>query len=372
MAKTQKVTEKMVVGRLPAIALLRLGWGVLVGLSLVLFVLSVPARYGEVAELARRSSARLGVDGDFEPVRGFLSGGAYAFTVLSLEISFVLALALASAALVWRNYSDWRTLFFSATFVSYSVWATPTLDAPALPPVLQTLANLTQVAGLLMAVHFLLLFPDGRFVPGWTRFSALGWAICCLAWGLYFSEPLSLIDPFGASFAAFLTLMAAGWTLGLVAQAIRYRRAESHQRAQTRWVLLAVAWACMGYALVYLPGALLPESGLARLFYDLFGVPVFWLLALPIPVALAVAMLRHHLFDVEILISLTLVYGILTAVLAGIFEVMVVTLQHVLLAFTHVEDSGLAYFITAMVMAALFEPLKRRINAFVEGRFFRG
>jgi hypothetical protein len=49
----------------------------------------------------------------------------------------VLALALASTAMVWRNHSDWRAMFFSATFVSYSVWATPTLDALALPPVLQ-------------------------------------------------------------------------------------------------------------------------------------------------------------------------------------------------------------------------------------------
>ena len=57
--------------------------------------------------------------------------------------------------------------------------------------------------------------------------------------------------------------------------------------------------------------------------------------------------------------------------LAGTFEVMVVALQHVLLVFTHKEDSQLAYFITALVMAALFEPLRRRIDAFVERRFFR-
>src|SRR5919107_3648037 len=74
----------------------RLGWGVLVGLSLVLFALSVPARYEELAELAGRASMRL------EPglLRGFLPEDFYAAGVLSLEISFVLALALASAAMV--------------------------------------------------------------------------------------------------------------------------------------------------------------------------------------------------------------------------------------------------------------------------------
>jgi len=370
LAKTLKGTGGTAQGGRPALVAARLGWGVLVGLSLVLFSLSVPSRYGELAELARQSSARLGNGSGLDFLRGFLDGAFYAPAVLSLEISFVLALALASAAMVRRNSSDWRPLFFSATFVSYAVWATPPLDALALPGALQTLADLTQAAGLLVAVLFFLLFPDGRFAPRWARLSALGWAIYCLLWGLFPDAPLSLIDPFGASFAAFLVLMLAGWLPGLTAQAVRYRRAGARQRVQTRWVLLGVGVACAGYALVYLPGALLPASGEARLLYDLFGVPAFWLLALPIPVGLVVAMLRHHLFDVELIISITLVYGILTATLAGVFEITLVTVQHVLLVFTHVEDSRLAYFATAMMMATLFEPLKRRIDALVDRLFF--
>jgi len=367
--KALEGTEKTARSGWLTLAAARLGWGLLVGLSLVMFAFAVPARYGELSELASRSSARLSHGSGL--LLGFLDGGFYAPAVLSLEVSFVLALALASAAMVRRNSSDWRPLFFSATFVSYAVWATPTLDALALPGVLQTLADLTQAAGLLMAVLFFLLFPDGRFTPGWARLSALGWAVYCLLWGLFPDAPWSLIDPFGASFAAFLVLMMAGWLTGLAAQAVRYRRAGERQRAQTWWVLLGVGVACAGYALVYLPGALLPVSGEIRLLYDLFGVPVFWLLALPIPVGLAVAMLRHHLFDVEVIISITLVYGILTAILAGVFEITLVTVQHVLLAFTHVEDSELAYFATAMVMAATFEPLKRRIDALVEGYFLQ-
>jgi hypothetical protein len=371
MTKALESTGKTAQGGRPALAAARLGWCVLVGLSLVLFALSVSARYEELAELARRSSAQLAHGSGLDLLRGFLAGGFYAPAVLSLEISFVLALALASAAMVRRNTSDWRPLFFSATFVSYAVWATPTLDALALPGVLQRFADLTQAVGLLMAVLFFLLFPDGRFVPGWASLSALGWTVYCVLWGLFPDSPLSLIDPFGASFAAFLVLMMAGWLPGLMAQAVRYRRAGTRQRAQTRWVLLGVGVACAGYALVYLPGALLPASGEARLLYDLFGVPAFWLLALPIPVGLAVAMLRHHLFDVELIISITLVYGILTATLAGLFEITLVSMQHVLLVFTHVEDSKLAYFLTAMVMATLFEPLKRRIDALVDHLFFR-
>ncbi len=90
-----------------------------------------------------------------------------------------------------------------------------------------------------------------------------------------------------------------------------------------------------------------------------------------LPVALGVAILKDRLYDIDLIISQTLVYGILTAVFAGVFEVCVVTLQHALLVLTGVEDSQLAYFATAMAMASLFEPLKRRVEAPVERLFFR-
>ncbi len=110
---------------------MHIGWGVLVGLSLTLFALSMPARYRELAEVGRLALAQLGPGDDL--LLRFFSRGAYAPTVLSLEVVFVLALTLASVAMVWRNWSDWRPLFFSATFVTYSVWVTPTLDTLALP-----------------------------------------------------------------------------------------------------------------------------------------------------------------------------------------------------------------------------------------------
>src|SRR5918992_1381986 len=352
-------------GRRSTVAL-RFGWGVLVGLSLSLFVLSVPARYGELAGIAHRASAQLGRGDDL--LHRFLSQGTYSLTVLSLEVAFVLALTLASVALVWRNWSDWRPLFFSAAFVTYSVWVTPTLDALALPSVLKTCADLTQAAGLLMAIHFFLLFPDGRFVPGWTRLNALGWAVYCVAWGLFPGMPLSLIDPFEASFGAFLILMLLGWTVGLVAQAVRYRRVDSRQRTQTKWVLLVIAGACAGYASVYLPGVFLPASGRARLLYDLFSVPVFWLLALPIPFALAYAMQRYHLFDVRFIVRQTLVYALLTGTLALVYVGNVVLLQQILRALTG-QGSTLAIIASTLAMAALFRSLRRRIQDAIDHRF---
>jgi hypothetical protein len=111
--------------KLRAPVAMRAGWRLLVVLPLVFFVLSIPARYQELAALARRASSQIGTGEGL--LQRFLADPVYyALTALSLEVVFVLAFTLTSLAIVWRNQTDWRPLFFSGVFVFYSVWVTPT------------------------------------------------------------------------------------------------------------------------------------------------------------------------------------------------------------------------------------------------------
>ena len=158
-----------------------------------------------------------------------------------------------------------------------------------------------------------------------------------------------------------LTLVSAGSLIW------RLRRSRGVERQQIKWFAYAAAVLAFGALISWVVS---DAVGVWWLRWEVGFVATMVGLA-GLPVALGVAILRYRLHDIDLIINVTLVYGILTAVLAGIFEVMVVTLQHTLLAITHVEDSQLAYFATAMVMAASFEPLKRRIDAFVERRWFR-
>jgi hypothetical protein len=157
-------------------------------------------------------------------------------------------------------------------------------------------------------------------------------------------------------------------TLGAAASLfVRLRQSSGLERQQVKWFAYATAVLAGGSTALHVVSDALGawwlhwEVGFVATMVGLAGLPV----------ALGVAVLRYRLHDIDLIINLALVYGILTAVLAGVFEVTVVALQHVLLVLVHVEDSQLAYFATALLMAALFEPLKRRIDAFVERRFFR-
>jgi hypothetical protein len=225
-----------------------------------------------------------------------------------------------------------------------------------------------------------LLFPDGRLPsPRWRPFAWL--VVAAVVSGsvavAYSPGPIdSLVpiqNPMGlegapnlvAPVEAVVFALDFGAALSLL---VRLRRARGVERQQIKWFAYA--------AFVLAAGALLSwvvsdAVGAGWLRWDVGFVATLVGLA-GLPIALGIAIMRYRLHEIDIIVNRTLVYGTLTAVMAGIFEVSVVTLQHVLLVLTHAEDSQLAYFVTAMVMAALFEPLKRLIDAFVERLLLRG
>lgn len=334
----------------------------LLGIVAVLFLLSILPRMRELHQLVAT------VPGGTGPhwLPGVL--WAYPYVVLGLEIAFVWGFALV-ATLIWSRSGDRGAMLFALTLLSYAVWVTPTLDALVLPTGLDVVADLTQGLGLFLATQFFLLFPDGRYVPRWLRVSAPLWGLYCLAWALNPEASYSMIDPFQAGVPAFAGLLLGGWTVGLFAQAVRYRRAPADQRAQTKWVMLAIAAACVGYGTVYLTGLALPDIGSARVLYDLFGVPVFWLLALPMVTAFIVAMLRHQLFDVQFVLRRTLMYAVLTNVLALVYLATAAVLQLAVNPLT--GGSQVAVAGSTLMVVVIFHPVRRRLQLVVDSRFNR-
>ena len=224
-----------------------------------------------------------------------------------------------------------------------------------------------------------LLFPDGRLPsPRWRYFAwtvvvvvVFGTVTTAFSPGPIDSlgtiqNPLgiegapNLHDPVEV-FVFALTLLAA------ISVLVRLRQADGVERQQIKWFAYSASVLAVGAIVSWVISDAVNAWWLR---WEVgFVVTVVGLAGLP--VALGIAILKYRLHDIDIIVSRTLVYAILTAVLAGIFEITLVTLQHALLVLTEVEDSKLAYFGTALVMAALFEPLKRRIDALVESLFFQ-
>jgi hypothetical protein len=244
-----------------------------------------------------------------------------------------------------------------------------------------TLLSVT-VIGLIVLV---LLFPDGR-LPS-RRWRAVAWALATLSavillWGTVRPEPISLaghripnpagvqalghpvVARFGGPLAGlgFVVLLA---TLAAVASApfFRFRRAGPEQRQQLKWLALASGVSALGI----LAGDLLPPGRPLQLL--LFGVGATGI-AVGIPVAVGIAILRHGLFDIDRLISRTLTWGLLSVVLGLVYAGVVLGLGQ---RFGGVVGEAPSWAVAGatLAVAALFQPARRRIQAAVDRRFNR-
>jgi hypothetical protein len=148
---------------------------------------------------------------------------------------------------------------------------------------------------------------------------------------------------------------------------IRYRRANDTERKQIKWLL----YACAVFLLVFVSGNVGGVAGTNSLGGYIWGI-FFGLSLVTLPAAIGIAILRYRLYEIDIVINRTLVYGSLTALLAAVYVSGVATTQTIFRALTgQQEQPQLAIVVSTLVIAALFNPLRRRIQSFIDRRFYR-
>ncbi len=181
-------------------------------------------------------------------------------------------------------------------------------------------------------------------------------------------------NPTGVEAAAGIVRIGEGAVLPLVlivvlaapaAVLARFWRSRGAERQQLKWLAYAATFWLSVAALDALNQYVVREPLLAQATAALFGAAVA-----PIPAAVGIAVLRYRLYDIDLLINLTLVYGSLTAMLALVYVGGVVGLQYVLRVLTG-QESTLAVVASTLAIAALFGPLRRRVQALVDRRFYR-
>jgi hypothetical protein len=238
----------------------------------------------------------------------------------------------------------------------------------------------------LMGNYLILLFPDGR-LPS-QRWRPLAWisagALVVSTMGILFS-PGSLADvglpeetnPLGVeSLEAVLDTLQVAIVLipiTIVASAValigRYRRSRAEERVQLKWLTAAGATVACLYLLA-MAGSLtyaFSDSGPDPLWGQILDQVALVSFGL-IPIAIGAAILKHHLYDIDLIINRTLVYGGLTALLAATYFGIVVLLQGVIPA---AGDSDLTIAGSTLAVAALFRPLRARVQGFIDRRFYR-
>lgn len=298
-----------------------------------------------------------------------VSGTLHARLIFALEY-VVIASFLAVALVIFRRRSDdWVAMLVTAAMVLYAAWVSPPLDALlTAQPIWRAVSMLVQALGMVSAVAFFYVFPDGRFVPGRVRFLVVPLVLWGLGWLLLPASPFNLSNPFRLSLLSFALLMG-WWATGIAAQLYRFiRTATPVQQQQTKWILFGLAVGIVGYLLFGFDRfafPLLRESRAANVVYDLVGVPLFLVTILVIPATFSFSILRYRLWDIDILINRALVYGALTAILAGLYTASITLSQRLFIALTG-ERSDAAIVLTTLVVASSFTPARMSLQEIVD------
>ncbi|HEX8035231.1 MAG TPA: hypothetical protein VF510_15360 [Ktedonobacterales bacterium] len=294
-----------------------------------------------------------------------LSLGLVGGYVFAMHILVVTGFAVIAALIFWYRRRDPLAFFVSVTLLVFgALFFDPEMGLlTATMPGLWLPISVLRSLGLAAFGVFALTFPNGRFVPRWTLLVAGAWTLWTLPFYIF---PGSALDfntwPAVVSIAVWALLLSAIAT----AQIYRYRHVSTPaQRQQTKWVVLGIAITAVVYfgrelILVYykaVPQAPAAEAALG----DLIGRTLLYVSLLLIPISIGVAMLRHHLFDVDLLIRWTLVYSALVATLAMLYEGGTLILVKGVLAFTG-QESFVLEVALAFGIGTLAAPLHHRIE----------
>jgi signal transduction histidine kinase len=333
--------------------LARLGWTAVFLLTMSLFAASLPyavfdVQYYEWQVLEARPAA------------------ATIFPTYADFVTYILVLRMVAVAvfwgtavyLAWRKRNDWLVLYISATLLmmSFLFAFQSDVDRWRFPAgLLAIFPAIEWLAPTLFAVCFFLLFylfPDGRFTPRWVGLAGVMGAAASLFFFASLENLLGFSEEVSWILFVFCLLLVA--FVGLISQVIKWRSATLMQKQQTRLVLLAMT------TFVLLPFV---ERLFSSWFVDaawghFISLHLFLLGATLIPLAIGVSVLRYRLWQMDVLLNRTLVYGGLTAVILLLYGLVVGGAG---LLFRNEGNWLLAVLLTGFV-AALFDPLRRRLQ----------
>jgi hypothetical protein len=277
----------------------------------------------------------------------------------------------------WRKSDDWMGLLAAFGLITWGVANSPQLYLmnvflSEMHSLLQWPITFVDMLGWGSLGLVLILFPNGRFVPRWMRWVFPVWTVYQVLWSLPSNLPFST-----GLWPPLLTSVKLGFFIApIYAQLYRYRHTSSViERQQTKWVVFAIVITMLLDVVFALPSlffSALAPLGLTRSAYAFISAGSYSLALYLFPLAIGIAVLRYRLWDIDILINRTLVYGTLTGSLALVYVGLVIGLQALVRLFTgQVSQSPVVIVASTLAIWALSQPLRRRIQAIIDRRFYR-
>ena len=348
------------------LVLAKIAWVAISLLAVGLFIASLPSyfAYLHIPVASSIAAPQLTPDDIHALKRLGLSLDFYAWLNMSVPIIILLVYVLVGMVLFLRKSDDRMALLASISLVlfpfAFSAQIVGTLPAAWTLPV-----EIVELLGNLGLGLFFFVFPSGHFVPRWTSLLMVVWIVYWII-SLFFPN-----SPLVNSLLFFFPLPGIILCL-IVLQIYRYRRVSTPiQRQQTKWVIagFAIAFGPLAISLTIEYSLLIQIFPKSSLLISLIQL-LFDLLLLIFPLSLGFAILRYRLWDIDVLVNRALVYGSLTILLGIIYAGLVIGFQSLFGEFIR-QTNGVVIVASTLVIAALFQPLRNRIQHVIDRRFYR-
>jgi hypothetical protein len=305
----------------------------------------------------------------YRAISTFITFTNYVHYVLVLRY-FALAICLTAALIIfWRKSNDWIALLASATLVLISTafffsFENLTYYSMRWAMLLENMSGLIMASAIVCLILFFNLFPDGKLalrgMSTWITLSIV--IIIILIISMYYSGEFF--------WGIFITTFIIVLLISVYAQVYRYRHlTNSAHRQQIKWVLFAFTITAGGFLGMILLSSI-PDRFLSEAKVNLINLHASLLMLTSIPISMSISIFRYRLWDIDVIIRRTLVYGSLSATLLAVYLIGVVLFQS-LVAVLGVPQSEVGIVISTLVIATLFNPLRRRIQLDIDHRFYR-
>jgi hypothetical protein len=364
----------------PWLHLARIAWVILAVSMMALYTAAIPYRFAQLQNVSPQAVTAVGELLPEEAAWLYEMGLSPRFQAVyftTLEVLSALPFLLVGWLIFLRKSDTAVGLIISITGILSGTLIAPVTNALlAYLPYLELPLLLLRHLSVLGLVTLFFIFPDGRFVPRWT-FLALGaWAILLTA-SIFIPQlriPVGIASLRNSDVPSLIVFLAA-FSFSMAAQFYRYRYVSSPmQKQQTKWVVLGLAVIVVFMVATITPSIIFPvlrQPGIPALQNRFIAVTLILIFVIPIlPITVAISMLRYRLWDIDLVIRRTLIYSTLTLLL-GLFYLITITLLQSVFSSLSNQQSPIGIVLSTLGIAALFTPLRKRIQDFIDRRFFR-
>jgi serine/threonine-protein kinase len=284
----------------------------------------------------------------------------------SVDLLIIIGFAITAGLLIVNRSDDWFAIFISMFLIVFGARITNLVNTIAITPGYETLGGAILAMGDIGIVLFLMLFPDGTFVPRWLKYLVPFLVITVTSIYLFPSLPTFWVT-IGDSLYVFIMLF--WYVLGSLVLSYRYRYSTLAQRQQMRWVSIGTLGPLLWFVLFVVAPSFIPilssSTFIAAAFIlisRVFSIFLFLLL----PFSITISIVRSKLFDIDLIINRSIVYGVLTVGLGLTFALLFALVS---LIANFIQQNDQSFFVAtvfAVAAGALFQPMRKKLQRFVD------